>query len=78
MTNRVQIVPIPEWYASRGITRFLPMPPPIFPDGDPTPADIELARELFLALDPNSQRWYRFRGRDIFADLMPAPVGEKS
>lgn len=49
--------------------RFRPMPPPIFPYGDPAPADIELARELFLALDLESQRWYR--GCGIFADLMP-------
>lgn len=32
------------------------MPPPIF-DGDPSPNDVELAQELFLALDAESQPW---------------------
>mgnify|MGYP003423323568 FL=1 len=61
MSNRVQIVPIPEWYASRGITRFLPMPPPIFPDGDPTADDVRLALELIESLDDQSRAWYGSR-----------------
>lgn len=64
MTN-VNVYPIPDAY--RGL-RFQPMPQPIF-DGDPSPDDIELARSLFLALDPESQRWYR--GFPTFVDLMP-------
>lgn len=37
--------------------RYRPQPPPIF-DCEPTEADVELARELFAELDPESQRWY--------------------
>jgi|GEM_PF-4893777 len=53
---------IPEWYR--------PGHPPIF-DGDPTDADIELARDLFAALDAESQAWY---GRcTVFDGLVPDP-----
>ena len=38
--------------------RWRPQFPPIFPDGLPTSADIELARELYLLLDDESRRWY--------------------
>lgn len=34
------------------------IPPPIFPDGDPTQADLALALALFEALDSESQSWY--------------------
>ena len=47
--------------------RYRPGFPPLFPDGDPTPADIELARDLFLLLDAASKAWYS-RCR-IFAGL---------
>lgn len=63
----VNVHPIPSDYHKIS-QRFRPMPAPIFSDGDPTPADIELARELFLALDLESQR--RYRGWRIFADLI--------
>ncbi len=62
----VNVFPIPEAY--RGL-RFQPMPPPIFSDDDPAADDIALARELFQALDTESQHWYR--SYRIFADLVP-------
>lgn len=65
--TKVDVRPLPEAY--RPFKRFRPMPPPIFPDGDPSPDDIVLARELFKALDQESQRWYR--SIDIFADQLP-------
>lgn len=49
--------------------RFRPRPPPIFQDGDPAPADVQLARDLFMALDDESKRWYR--GFATFKDLLP-------
>jgi hypothetical protein len=59
----VNISPMPLW--ARALPRRMrPTPPPIF-DSEPTPADIELARELFDALDPDSQDWYS--GAGIFA-----------
>lgn len=50
---------------------YRPRPGPIFLNGDPTPEDVELARELFMALDTESKHWYR--GYDCFVDLMPPP-----
>lgn len=35
----------------------------MFPNGSPTSADLNLARDLFEALDPESQAWY---GGDAF------------
>jgi len=53
----VSIQPVPASY--RAIPRWLwPQHPPIF-DGQPTEADWDLARELWAALDPESQGWYR-------------------
>lgn len=52
----VNIKPLPDW-ARKHSRRVRPMPPPIF-DGEPTEADRELARELYAALDPESQAWY--------------------
>jgi hypothetical protein len=44
------------------------MPPPVFPNGKQTDAqDVALARALFLALDPESQR--SFARCCVFADL---------
>ena len=62
----VNVRPMPPWARK---TRFKPLPPPIF-DGDSTPADVALARELFLALDRESQAW--FRPCAIFAGLPAA------
>jgi len=45
--------------------KFRPNHPPVF-DGDPTTADIEEARALFVELDEDSQHWYGKSG--IFAD----------
>lgn len=64
----VNVRPLPDAYLK--ITPlYRPRPGPIFIGGDPTPADVELARELFLALDDESKRWYR--GYSTFVDLMP-------
>lgn len=63
----VIIKPMSEWMRKTP-TRWWPMPPPIFPDGPPTEEDIALARELFAALDPQSQEWYR-RGSVLFAGI---------
>ena len=49
------ITMLPSWARK---TRFKPLPPPVFPDGDPTPDDIELALALFAELDADSQAWY--------------------
>lgn len=52
----VHIQPMPAAY--RSIKRFRPNPPPIFPDGPPSPEDIAEAQALFAALDPESRDWY--------------------
>ena len=52
----VNIRPMPVAYRSIP-EKWRPQHPPIF-DGDPTPDDLDLARELWLALDEESQRWY--------------------
>lgn len=52
----VNITPLPAGYLTIP-RRLWPGTTPIF-DGEPTPADRELARELFAALDPDSQAWY--------------------
>ena len=62
------VKPAPEWIRKHKI--FRPMHPPIFTDigqDGVTPADIELARELFKILDEESKDWYGRRG--IFKDL---------
>lgn len=64
-TNRVNIEPM-----SAGIRsipkRLRPWHPPIFPDGDPTKEDIELARALFEELDEESRNWYATPERPLF------------
>ena len=53
----VEVVPLPSGY--RILSRRLwPQHPPIFPGGEPTTADRELAIELIEALDPESRDWY--------------------
>ena len=52
----VNVIPLPDSY--RPFKRFLPMPPPIFPDGDPSADDVRLALELIEALDDQSRAWY--------------------
>lgn len=66
----VNIQPLPAWARK---ARFKPMHPPIFSDGDPTPADRALAQELFEALDPESQRWYSSSGSLFPAAPTPTP-----
>ena len=56
----VHIQPLPVWARN---TKYKPSPPPVFSDGEPSPADRALAQELFEALDPESQRWYSSFGR---------------
>lgn len=63
----VSVRPLLDW--ERKLNRFRPSHPPIFSDGEPTQHDVELARELFLALDPESQRWYGTSA--LFVDLVP-------
>jgi hypothetical protein len=53
----VNIHPLPEW-ARKYPQHLWPGHPPIFTDGEPTEADRDLARELFAALDGESQDWY--------------------
>lgn len=67
--SRVEIIPLPESW--RKIPRKYQLRhPPIFPDGEPTAEDIELACELFKALDSESQEWYRRCGsRTLFDGL---------
>jgi len=67
--KKISIYPMPEMY--RKISKkYRPGPPPIFRDcgkDEPTPEDIELARELFQLLDDESKDWYG--QREIFKDL---------
>jgi hypothetical protein len=57
----VNFVPLSNFWRGKSL-KFSPMPPPIYQDGPATKDDIALARELFQALDPESQEWYRFHG----------------
>ena len=64
----VNVRPMPE--ALRAVSpRFRHQIPPTFPDGKPTEADRELARDLFTALDPASREWYRGNSPALFAGL---------
>ncbi len=59
----VSVEPLPVRYRKIP-ARLRPGTPPIFPDDEePTQADIDLARELFQALDGDSQDWYRRQTR---------------
>lgn len=60
----VTLQPMPRAYLKYS-PKFRPGHPPIFPDGDPSQEDIDLARALFLELDPESQEWYGKAG--VFA-----------
>ncbi|PIV89412.1 MAG: hypothetical protein COW48_00640 [Hydrogenophilales bacterium CG17_big_fil_post_rev_8_21_14_2_50_63_12] len=53
----VQVNPLPAAYRSIS-KKFRPTPPPVFPNGEPTADEIELARELFALLDAESREWY--------------------
>lgn len=62
----VTIRPMPQW-ARKLPERLRPQPHPVFGGGAPTEEDRELARALFLELDPESQQWYQRGG--VFRDL---------
>lgn len=65
----VVIEPMPLGYRSIP-AKFRPQHPPIFHgEGTPTDADVALARDLFQALDPESQAWYLRSGSGLFAGL---------
>ena len=67
--SEVKIIPMPPSYRSIS-PKYRPGHPPIFPDGDPTESDRQLARELFALLDPESQAWYRRGGaRRLFEGI---------
>lgn len=57
MNVAVSITPLPAW-ARKLDPRLRPMHPPIFPDGEPEQADLELALELIEALDEESRAHY--------------------
>jgi hypothetical protein len=57
----VEIVTMPRSYLKIP-ERFRPGHPPIFIGGNITEADYDLARELFKALDEESQKWYTRSG----------------
>lgn len=64
----VCIRPMPVGYRKIPM-RLRPHYPPIFQGGEPTEDDRQLARELFLALDSESQAWYRRGGSKLFDGL---------
>jgi len=62
--TKVHVLPLPEKFKNIP-KKWRPGHPPIFWDISPegiTEKDRELARELFLLLDPESQEWYGRRG----------------
>ncbi len=67
----VCVNPMPEKF--RAIPKkWLPGCPPIFKEcgsGGPSEDDKALARELFKALDPQSQEWYLQNTGGFFADI---------
>lgn len=53
----VHVVPLSA--AARVLpARLRPLPPPIFPSGEPSADDRDLARELWRELDDESRAWY--------------------
>lgn len=65
--STVEIQPMPE--GVRKARRFRPNHPPIFSDGNPTPANRELAMALWRELDAESKRWYVPPGATMFVGL---------
>lgn len=51
----VDVRPLSPWMRR---TRFRPLPPPVFPRGEPTLDEVELALALYRELDDESRRWY--------------------
>lgn len=71
----VCIQPLPEFYRKIS-SKYWPCHPPIFPDcrpNGPTDDERELARELFRALDGESQRWYLNGRSSFFGDVKMMP-----
>lgn len=68
----VDIHPLSSWARQ---AKYRPGPPPVFPDGDPAPADLALALALFDELDADSQAWY---GGRAFADRLRDRVATES
>lgn len=68
MNVAVSITPLPAW-ARKLDPRLRPMHPPIFPDGEPDRAGLELALDLIEALDADSQRHYESAYQRIRAAL---------
>lgn len=66
----VNVRPLPVWARNLN-SRLWPLHPPIFPDGEPDRADLELALDLVGALDADSQRYYKSTYRRILAALRP-------
>lgn len=65
----IHVKPMPQSY-HRISKKFRPQHPPVFMDIGPagvTSYDINLARELFKILDPESKDWYGRKG--IFEGL---------
>ena len=75
----VCIIPMPDKF--RKIPKRLqPYHPPIFTDcgpGGPSDDDKALARELFKALDAESQDWYLRSASGLFADIKKVKRGQK-
>jgi hypothetical protein len=63
----VTVAPMPlRW---REISaRLRPQCPPVF-GAEPSASDVELARELVRALDPESRDWYAHNMPVLFGDL---------
>lgn len=54
----VNVKPMPRAYLKIS-EKYRPQHPPLY-DGTPTPDEIKEAHALLEALDPESQRWYRY------------------
>ena len=66
---------LPRFYIKRKISRkYWQGTPPLWPNGEPTADDIELARDLYRCLDPHTRDWYGRRSKlfgDIFEEMRP-------
>jgi len=69
--TEVVIKPMPRSYLKFSM-KYRPVAGPIFLDcgpGGATDEDRELARELFKALDPESQAWWKYNHPTLFEGL---------
>jgi len=68
----VHIEPLPLW--CRTIPhRLWPQHPPLWLDGAPTPEDLDEARLLLAALDPESRLWYSYTCERLGVPLEDQP-----